>query len=387
MVRIFFFISVLLCFSFSIQAQSNNSNTEFDQAMSSGLESKLIHPDSLNQVDEMGRKQGAWKVKNMVDGKWILKEEGIYLNNRKSGYWRDYYPSGKIKNLIFFADGRPNGFCELYYENGNIREKGNFQKNRYIGEYLLYYKSGQVQNKFNYNEKGKRHGMQYYFHENGLVAIEGEFNDGKELWYSEFFESGKLKEKNYTDSLKLCFYEHGICKSVERFIRKEEDIQSSAVLNSTSYSDKGKKALHGLQYYYYKNGNLKRKCKYENGRSNGELRLYHPNEVVKMRGNYTNGKMSGERIYYDETGNLVKGDFKFYDEDGNIERSGYCIEGKPEGYVFVYDSDGKLILTANHMNGKPHGITRYYNKEGQIYFQEEYSDGVFKESKSFEYIK
>ena len=55
--------------------------------------------DSLNRVDEMGRKQGYWRFlapatdkPGYTDG--ALVEEGSYANSKRIGTWRRYWPNG-----------------------------------------------------------------------------------------------------------------------------------------------------------------------------------------------------------------------------------------------------------------------------------------------------
>lgn len=364
MKKIYAFISFFLFLTAFVCAQSDifrPTNEGFWEPITLNINS-----DTLNQTDEMGRKQGYWKKKIPVLDKWILVEEGNYLNNIKSGYWKEYYNNGNLKNKIFYADGRPNGPGEMFYENGTLREKGIFIKNRWIGDYTLYYQTKQIQHKFHFNEKGKRDGRQYYFFQNGIIAIESDFINGKDIETIEYYESGKLKEKTSGDSLKIKFYESGVCNSVEHLMN-------------------GKK--NGFQFYYNSKGNLNKKVSYLNGKMNGTFVLYHPNGIIQVTGNYENGHMSGERKYYDENGKLIKGKFAFYHENGKVERDGWCASGKPEGNIFVYDTDGKITMSVEHKNGKPNGRTWFYNKDGQPYLEEEYKDGVFDWSRSYEYVK
>lgn len=385
------FISVFISFSYYSEAQQNSVSYKFKQNETDVADAININPDSLNQVDEIGRKQGYWKVKKLADNKWVLKEEGHYNNNLKSGYWKDYYLNGNLKSLVFFTDGRPNGSCEVYHENGLIKEKGVFAKNKWVGDYTLYYNTGQIQHQFHFNEKGKREGKQYFYNENGIITVEGDFVDGRETTVIEYYESGKLKEKKIHDSLKLKFYENGVCKSIQHYISKKQQPDLFVGINNEGkpahYISEDSDILHGHQYYYDKEGHLSLKLHYVEGRKEGMFYFYYPSGSIKIFGDYKNNHMSGERKYYDENGKLIRGLFKFYHPNGQVERDGLCIDGKPEGAIFVYDENGKIVMSVEHKNGKPDGKTYFYNKLGQPYLDEEYKDGVFKESKTHEFIK
>lgn len=68
----------------------------------------------------------------------ILKEEGDYYRNMKTGDWKYYYPSGKLMKLerIFFdEEGIPYYTVKPilqseyeYYENGQLKMEGQYEK-------------------------------------------------------------------------------------------------------------------------------------------------------------------------------------------------------------------------------------------------------------------
>jgi len=167
---------------------------------------ELLGKDTINKVDAEGRRQGKWivsnKIKNLPDYKEDQKvEEGIYSDNKKTGIWKEYYPSGGLKNKITFENNRPNGYAIMYHENGKISEEGLWKNNRWVGDYKLYYENGQVQQEFKFNATGKREGPQKYYYENGQTMIEGNWNGGKEAGViTEYYPDGeKRAEKNFND--------------------------------------------------------------------------------------------------------------------------------------------------------------------------------------------
>ena len=109
-----------------------------------------------------------------------MKEEGKYVNGKKEGLWKFYYPSGKIKQEVTYKNNRPNGFVRIYYENGNVSEEGIWKGNKWVGKYKYYHKNGKLAYDWNYNENGKRDGVQKYYYENGNIMIEGNWKNGKE---------------------------------------------------------------------------------------------------------------------------------------------------------------------------------------------------------------
>lgn len=302
-------------------------------------------PDTfnINQTDLNGLKQGYWKIKAAKpNGTWYVKEEGVFFNDLRSGFWKEYYETGVPKTKMFYAEGKVNGAVESYYGDGSIHIRSNYKKGRYVGKFYRYYK-------------------------NGIMASESEYSDeGKKINGTYFFETGTIKSKMVRDSIEFGFNAFGICEWVFH------------------YKD-GKR--NGYSYQYDKKGYLTMKMHYENNKRNGKFFLYHTNGNIKMYGNYKEERMSGERMYYGEDGKPIKGKFSFYNSEGKLEREGFCVGGKPEGLVTVYYDSGLPNMIVEHKNGKVHGKALYYNKNGTVSSEETYKDGEFVELKSFEYIK
>jgi len=76
--------------------------------------------DTLNAMDQQGRKQGKWVTHiDEVRGEPGYEEEGEYRNNRKEGGWRIYTLSGDLAGMEFYRWGNKNGICQ-YFSNGNL---------------------------------------------------------------------------------------------------------------------------------------------------------------------------------------------------------------------------------------------------------------------------
>ncbi|MBL7918062.1 MAG: hypothetical protein JNM96_06670, partial [Bacteroidia bacterium] len=147
--------------------------------------------DTVNLIDATGKKQGKWVIMGKHKPGDCYKseqkiEEGNYKQNRKTGTWLEYYCNNNTKSQLTFINGRPDGYAIMYYENGNKKEEGDWKNNKWVGNYKLYYENGQVQHDFKFNQGGKREGVQTYNYENGQVAVQGNFANGK--------ESGQIKE-------------------------------------------------------------------------------------------------------------------------------------------------------------------------------------------------
>ncbi len=110
----------------------------------------LQNGDTINMTDANGKRQGKWIVLGRhnpkVPGYELHQKmsEGMYKDNKKTGVWVDYFPSGNIKNKINFKDGRPSGQCNLYFWDGKIKEEGTWLNNRWVGNYKYTFENGDV---------------------------------------------------------------------------------------------------------------------------------------------------------------------------------------------------------------------------------------------------
>jgi antitoxin component YwqK of YwqJK toxin-antitoxin module len=167
-------------------------------------QSSVRSDTTLNFIDTQGKRQGKWVILNKDLHRPEYKddqkvEEGKFLDSKKFGPWKEYYPNNVVKSVITYENNRPNGYAKMYHDNGKIKEEGTWKNNRWVGDYKLYYENGQVQQAFSFNTSGKREGVQKYYHENGKVMIEGSWEEGKEAGVvKEYYENGDIKsEKNF----------------------------------------------------------------------------------------------------------------------------------------------------------------------------------------------
>jgi antitoxin component YwqK of YwqJK toxin-antitoxin module len=160
--------------------------------------------DTINKTDEQGFKQGYWIVVNEESGNDCPPnqklEEGRYINNRKTGEWRYYYCSGKLKSIETNREDRTK-YCKNYYPSGALMEEGVWAKGAWTGNYKYYYESGKLYFDFQFSEDGKRNGVQKYFHENGNIMVEGTWVDSKESGLiREYHPNGSLaSEKTFNE--------------------------------------------------------------------------------------------------------------------------------------------------------------------------------------------
>jgi antitoxin component YwqK of YwqJK toxin-antitoxin module len=93
--RTLFYFAIAFFLNFDANAQ--NPSYELDHTISI---------DTINKIDRFNQKQGKWVIRGKHLPKNAKKcfemgqviEKGIYLNNRKTGTWTEYYCNGKTRS-------------------------------------------------------------------------------------------------------------------------------------------------------------------------------------------------------------------------------------------------------------------------------------------------
>ena len=80
--------------------------------------------------------------------------------------------------------------------------------------------------------------------------------------------------------------------------------ESGNIKYNFTYNSKGE--LHGEQFQYYENGQLKVKYKYQDGKLFGEQFEYFENGKIKKKGNYDDAWLEGDQIEYYENGQIKR---------------------------------------------------------------------------------
>lgn len=144
-----------------------------------------VAADTLNRVDEQGRRQGWWRVTGPVAGRQeydagLLFEEGRYADNRRTGTWRRWWPNGKPWSEINYEKGFPKGDYTIYYPSGQAEEKGTWDRDRNTGAFKRWYENGNLAQDFIFDDNGMRDGVQRYYHGNGRLEVEVNIVKGRE---------------------------------------------------------------------------------------------------------------------------------------------------------------------------------------------------------------
>ena len=266
--------------------------------------------DTINQVDENGHKYGYWVIyghmkKDKAYATDAKVEEGKYETNKRTGLWRKYFPSGKLKSKINYRRNIPNGDYTIFFENGKVEEEGSWKNNRNVNAFKRYYKSGKVAQDFTFASNGKRNGEQLYYHENGQLEVQVNVVEGKETgemkrWYA----NGDLKESK--------IFNDGIVdeNSIKTYTPKKEEVivvEETAVPVKTTVAPK-KSEKTNLAVF----------------KADGKNTLYNKNMQISQTGIFKRGKLQDGKWYR-------------YDKDGLLERIEMYKGGKYIGDAVMED--------------------------------------------------
>jgi antitoxin component YwqK of YwqJK toxin-antitoxin module len=265
--------------------------------------------DTLNRVDEMGRKQGYWKFVAPATEKpgypnGALVEEGRYANSKRVGIWRRYWPNGTVMSEITYQFGRPRGEYKTYYPNGKVEEQGSWDLDRNTGTFQRYHANGKLAQDFVFNAHGVRDGEQRYFHENGQLAVQVSVEEGR--------EDGTLKRYTADGQLQqVAQFNDGVINAANsKYIRSvptAEDVKvdpkapaapvvtAAETTNAVAFRENGYNTLYDRQLRISQQG------EFQNGKlSDGKRYTYDANGILTRIQIYKDGRYAGDAVITDE---------------------------------------------------------------------------------------
>lgn len=122
-----------------------------------------------------------------------VKSEGYYTTDRQlNGEFVSYYPNGNLSEKGYYKDGVPNGNITVYYENGKVMCESYAKNGNLSGNVRCHYPNGHL--KFeSYTENGfTPETRAKYYHENGKIAIDSIYSQGKIISANCYDEKGNL---------------------------------------------------------------------------------------------------------------------------------------------------------------------------------------------------
>jgi antitoxin component YwqK of YwqJK toxin-antitoxin module len=316
---------------------------------------------------------------------FVQKEERINRRDAsglKQGIWKEFYPSGILKNEVTFTDDKMNGYFKEYSTKGSLVNttkyvNGDKQVNApelaKLDVKTTYYEKGGVRFTATYKD-GVAEGIQREFSPDGKVigakvfvagvlTGEGILDTAGRMQgpWKEYFANGQLQSQGeYLNSKRIgdwvFYYPNG------------------KIEQKGKYDKKGK--AQGAWKWYYESGNILREENYRNNLQDGLMTEYSDDGKVITKGEYVDGQKEGpwmmELAEYREEGSykngMRDGEWKHYfTENGKLRFVGKFIDGVPDGTQTYYYLNGKERQTGKYIGGLKEGEWKFYDETGLLF--------------------
>ena len=220
----------------------------------------------------------------ILSGEGIVKEDGS-----RDGYWKEFYPDGKLKAEGTYNNGIQTGEWKYYYPGGKLEQTGKFSAaGKFYGTWKWFYESGQLMREEEYTN-GLKDGMHTEYDENGKVVEEGEYTNDEEdgPWFTTIGDY--LERGTYRDGLK-----NGKWVSYH-LIQKDSKTDSTLSFTGSFVEDNP----DGKHITYWDNGKIKDEGFYLMGKKDGDWIKYEYDGTPFLVITYRNGmetKYDGVKI-------------------------------------------------------------------------------------------
>lgn len=208
--------------------------------------------DTVNQVDEMGRKQGYWE-KTFPNGKLMYK--GYFKDGEPVGKMYRYFDTGELKAIMLYKENSPKVYTRFYYDDGELAGEGMYNDSRKDSLWTYYsFYSAAITSTENYVD-GIKQGLEKKYYPNGQVSEEIEWNNNtRDGVWNQYFDDGTIKLKSFYSNNKVT----------------------------------------GPYTFYWPNGNLYIKGQFVDNKRNGKWFFYTDEGKLKSEIDYHYGKAENE---------------------------------------------------------------------------------------------
>ena len=300
----------------------------------------LVSREKINRKDQKGLKQGDWKE---FYPSGVIKNEKTFINDLLSGYYKEYDQRGRLTLTMLYEKGaivkskvedeQDIKIVNKYDPNGKLIYSGPYKDSVRVGIHREYSPEGKIIRALLYNDNGLKVSE-------GLVDEAGNRN-GK---WKDFYADGKINaEGQYTDNKK---------SGIWKYYNSEQKL-----VQTGGYSG-GRP--DGLWKWYYESGSVLREEEYFQGKRDGQFTEYSLSGAIIAQGLYSDGEKNGEWIT----------------NVGECIEEGKYIAGLKEGIWKTSYTNGKLKFKGNYTQGNPDGTQEFYYDNGNVKEEQYYSMGI-----------
>ncbi len=334
-------------------------------------------------------------------------EEGEYLDGRRHGATKRFFPNGMLKQILTYKKGKLDGNCIAYYSSGMLDAIETFSADKRNGHFAYYHPSGVLKESGSFVDDLINDTL-YAYNINGELESRTAYCKGTVLEKTIYDTAGNILEVVKYPQEGGPFVEHG--KAVSTFIETEGSMSHGRVEGTVkSYysngqlrkrSDNSDGFSNGAFVVYHLNGVTWDSCTYKNGSKEGSNYIYDLVGKLDAVRNYREGKLYGRQTFYDlgrKSSTEIRNDVArldsqivFYGEEDKVACIIYCNDGDITGYTY-YNKNNELVpvISLKHGSGKikayyPNGQLSvemtYKNNEAEGPSKIYYSNGVLAET-------
>ncbi|MBN3034096.1 MAG: toxin-antitoxin system YwqK family antitoxin [Bacteroidales bacterium] len=153
------------------------------------------HADTINRVDDSGRKQGFWRK---TDNQGRMIYQGRFVDDQPEGEFVYYDEKGRVKARSWFSEMGGRSFTRTFHGNGKTLSEGYYSGREKDSTWRYYDEEGRLAADEKYDQ-GIREGVSRIYHNNGKTAEEVYWKqDLEEGPFRQWYQDGTLKvELNY----------------------------------------------------------------------------------------------------------------------------------------------------------------------------------------------
>jgi len=212
-------------------------------------------------------------VKSYIFSNGVIIGEGIVDENGfKQGYWKEYFFNGVLKAEGHYRNNNKTGVWKFYEDNEKVKQTGKFNNNGFqIGEWKWFHNDGSLKRIENYGN-GTLDGLTEEYDTTGQLITKGLYEDGFEEGFWFYITSGYKQEGNYNSGRKNGEWKHYYPDGTIKF--------------KGTYLDD---FPNGKHFYYWENGRLKEEQNYIMGKADGIWRKYTPEGLLFIYIDYKRG--------------------------------------------------------------------------------------------------
>ncbi len=364
-------------------------------------------------------------------GRATVIEKELYVNGRREGNSYYYYPTGELRQIVYYKNGKKHGLAREYSRDSTLITVMDYNENYLVnrerinrrdsqgrkqGTFREYDNSGRIKKEENYLDD-QLHGYYREYDGDGELVVAMRYERGKIVEEIDEDIRELLDMKNTFDEQGRLVFQGGYREGVPVGIHRFYDT-TGTVVNAYLYNENGQKISEGIidvqgnrtgawtdfyttgevrakgaylnnqrsgtWTYYYRSGGIEQKGRFERGRFHGDWTWYYPNGNVWREERYLNGREDGAFVEYDQVGNILsKGQYINGEKDGewlyqvgdHTERGNYII-GLREGEWKYYYSDGTLQYEGYYSRGNPDKKHKYYYPSGALKEEQYYEMGI-----------